>query len=326
MAAETQVGSGAFCLLFAVATACGNDSANWLPVASSFGEGCDQYAAAFCEWTFQCGNVDMALAYGNYDNCRSTQSASCAKLASLPGQGWAPADYSACANTFQTLGCEIPLDGSKIGDCRDKPGSLGLGEACVVSSQCQSLYCSNAGSSGAGCGVCAARAAEGDPCATTAMCDADQLCVPSSKDGSIDICVVRQPLGASCDANQPCESMSSCVSGVCRRYAAEGETCGTSDSARPCDPYRGTACNLVTRQCETKPLAQAGEACGDANGVPKICVFGTTCIGRDDSTEALCVRNATPGSACSLVVGPACQPPDVCRDGLCAEPNDSICR
>lgn len=305
---------------------CGDESQDGVANASSFAEGCSQYVEALCGWMFQCGNFDKTLAYGSYANCKTAEYDRCIKLAELPGQGWRPADYSACANTYYTLSCEIPLDGTKVGDCRQKPGGLKVGQACAVSTQCESLYCTSEGAVAGSCGLCVARAAEGEPCLHDAMCDADQRCVVRDASSSLRICTVRQPLSASCDASHPCESLSSCVAGTCTRLAGVGENCAVSEAARQCDPYQGLYCNPMTERCELKTNANLGEACAMVDVAFKICVFGSSCIATVDSGGSICIKNAALGGGCDDVVGPGCAASQICLDGICKDRAYVDCR
>jgi hypothetical protein len=311
-----------------VAACGGSDGAKTVANASSFEQGCDQGAEALCSRMFDCMKALYTLSYGTVANCKATVATSCNRSYTAAGQGWQPADLSACANSYYSLSCGdiLSSDGSSIGDCREHPGAFVDGADCILSSQCQSLYCKNANATAGTCGTCVARVAEGAACDETSMCQAGQLCVQTAAGSATYSCAKRQPLGANCDTSHPCAQRTTCLNGTCSSLVGLGGACDATTGGGECDYYEALRCNSTTGRCEAMTNASLGESCGMFDGSYKTCAYGSSCLASSTGAASLCVAKAATGQACSDTVGPRCNDYDDCVNGICTAIDYTVCQ
>jgi hypothetical protein len=159
-------------------------------------------------------------------------------------------------------GCASAANNDCVGfQCLTYPrGTRQVGEPCLVSNQCATLWCKgttvaasdgSASVDGIQCGECSTRLPDGSPCDVAAdACDVDSSCFQG-------FCRAKGQDGA------PCLHWSDCAlpwvcwgNGTCALSLAIGETCSSS---LDCTSYVG--CDPTTKLCVAIQYGPPGSAC-----------------------------------------------------------------
>lgn len=325
-----------FSVLLVALTACGQTA---LPVDPPIvhdppraADGCTALFDAHADWSTGCQGPALR------DGQREDLIAHCTARAELPGIAVAPAAFQYCAVKIATsncaslpLECLTPADGSAqttltfLGGSVPEfyyevfpraPGSLPVGEGCLLGAQCQSGACS----SELTCGICV------DPKQIGEACGATSVCVNS--DCQNGICVeIGVAAGGACQdvkGDSDCLSSLYCLDTVCVPRLKVGDTC--PDDYRPVC-MEGSLC--LGSVCQAVEAVGEGEACDSTlarcTGEGLQCMEGT-CRRPVDAvpaggdcyldTCALGLHCAAGTCVIPALSGAPCQEPASCVDGL----------
>lgn len=300
---------------FVFAAACSSGSA---------GGSCGAYYDKLMQLLNQCG------AAGSISLQRDAFVAYCNEIATAPGASNVAGQIDACAAQIDTSICALP-------QCSIR-GTLAAGTACANGVQCSSGSCEVTGSgtptTELQCGTCRSLATQGGDC-TNAACDVGLYC------DSNNTCAPYVAQGGACTSTTPCASGLICdnTSQTCVKPPTKGQACTTLCAApyacinSTCADRVGVGgscptgvecqanltCNPQTQQCEQKPVAKAGEACGFVNNQLISCDSGLVCAG------GTCAAPKQQGAACT-VGKDECAANLVCDAGTCQVPDFTVCK
>jgi hypothetical protein len=297
-------------------------------------EDCQQLMSAYCQRLAACDPVDLRRRYGDVATCTARQMPGCSFII-LPGTAWTSAKVQQCvAQISATTDCYE--EAFVAGACASEPGTLAEGTACQQGEQCASSHCvrrfvisADGSSSRPACGVCL-RSDTGistPPCGDGGACQSSERCVYADSEPS-PRCIVPQPEGAPCLASAGCagglfcnRSVSDAGASICVKRGAAGAICTASTD---CLKEDGLRC--VSGVCAEPTFVSLGQAC---NQEDRLCEKDTRCPspGLPPPNDMLtCQAAAEEGSPCHEILGPYCNYPANCIDGICHIERDAQCR
>lgn len=277
---------------------------------------CAARIAASCNKAAECLKVELAVAYGDTDQCVARETLMCPGLYDAPGTVLTAETESDCADAIATLSCDAVFQGPLPAVCDPGPGALAEGTACGYNAQCASHYCRFVSPNI--CGTCATKAGEGATCAGDADCNDGLGC---------DITAHCTAIATSAGGPCPCGPGLRCKlgdggSGTCLPIAHLGDACVEDYD---CEGYPFRVCNTQTQICEDVALAMLGEPCGPTpSGGMIACQGGTSegCVSTAGHAPT-CAAPAEDGASCEHA---ACKPPARCIGAQCIVFNDAWCR
>jgi hypothetical protein len=292
-------------LVVGVATACSSSAP-----ADALQQACASYVAAVRTAEYQCYGVPPE---GNETVLWQRQTEACVLNAQAPGSTLGAAFWQSVATVI-----DASLPQCAGYEYSDTPGTLAVGEPCLLGTQCSTLWCSGTGvvtsagtiaNDAAACGTCAERITVGATCNV-----ATDACVHGAScfDGA---CRALGQQGVACAQRSDCSFPLVCTSqGTCGPVEWLGDPCETA-----ADCANDMACDPSTSLCVADTFNLPGQAC---DGVAERCELGLC-----DTSTGLCPPVVQDGAACDPTDPTTlCNPYATCFRNTCQIINPKSCQ
>lgn len=304
------LGAGALAAL----VGCGNSGGSGSDPAEA---ACDAWARATCDNLARCTPHVLRTSVGSVERCVERQRPACVARLHAPETAETAQLVAACAAALPDVACTAFGANGLPEACRPRPGKRPNGEACAVSSQCESTYCKKG--KWAQCGVCMERGGPTWPCESTADCAFGLQCSATS---TTKQCLAEVYELDKCDASHICVFPLFCKLGKCAQGSGEGAAC--DPLLKDCVPGTSLFCHVATKQCEPRPYVGLGEPCGYIEGGFVACDWGGTCK-LEGGGKGHCAAVPDEGASCDENADPACTGGLVCHEGTCRPDDPQRC-
>jgi hypothetical protein len=263
-------------------------------------EACADYADAVCRTLHNCSVGEFDARWGDDGACRDGETRACKRRLTARGTHETADTISTCAKALAPRSCRDNWPTA----CLLPPGDLLGGDACFLSSQCQTGWCKREGGPDV-CGTCAVFLTG---CSTDRDCASPLKCV-SGKCEFPPLVEEGQTCG---EMTPPCRYGLECAMpagnfGTCRATGVQGGPCSPG-SPGSCDPIQRFACDLRTATCQPfTPRPAPGEPCFRVANDPNLLGYCNGNASCSDGTK--CKQLAREGEPCADV---GCLPPSLC--------------
>jgi hypothetical protein len=234
---------------------------------------CNNFADAFCSRLQTCSSFVMSVLYGDVATCKQRWVLNCLPNFGVAGTSASPAKTNGCTQILPGLACDKFLLGDFGTMCTPSAGTIPQGGACGDDAQCTTTFCARSATSvcgtcqpvtmpGAPCvqGSCSVSTNTVCPTGTTTCvrpkagqvgeaCAGQEECDVGHQIGcntaTSKKCIALTLSTGTCGANNPlnpssvtvCRATGTCTepfNGMCIPFAADGQTCGTTDMDAHC--------------------------------------------------------------------------------------------
>jgi hypothetical protein len=236
-------------------------------------QACTNFADAFCNRLQTCSSFVMSVLYGDAATCKQRWALNCLPNFNATGTSATAAKVNGCTPTLATLTCDKFLLGDFGPMCTPSAGTVPQGGPCGDDAQCATTFCARSATSvcgtcqpatmpGAPCvqGSCSVstnticpagtstcvkpKAGQiGDPCVGQEECDVGHQvgCNTATTKQCIALTLATNTCGANSILNPTsvavCGAGGTCslpFAGMCKAFAADGQTCGIGDMDAHC--------------------------------------------------------------------------------------------